>query len=456
MPDSRYYLWNPPGSPAAVELSLQVIDKLTALLRQTTIFVEPTPAHRPLETGGILLGRRLESGAVAVDDLEEVPSEHRKGASFALTALDRTHLAQQLNKLAKRGRTVVGYFRTHTRQGMYLDHYDEAVIRQYFSDPWQVVLLAKPEPGEVPSGGFFFWEEGQMDLRQTCLPFPLDRWTLTSKGYSIVLAQPPTVPAVHESRTGTAGALGVFALTAAIVILGVLGFAGIWQRSHKRPPAALHRPAPVVTETKDTWELPESPAPAPVKRAPPKVAFGPAVVSQSAVGPAPPTEKNGSAAAPVEDSVRPIVSPAKQPARSSMRLQAAHPQALHPDVSLEPVRHSALHTAFGRIPLVSRLDRDRNESSDDFVPARPRQEHAPTVPPELSRDLTTDEPVVLRIRIAKNGEVSKTELISRKANPAFASLALQSASQWDFDPARVGNKPVPSDMLVHFRFRAPR
>jgi TonB family protein len=64
--------------------------------------------------------------------------------------------------------------------------------------------------------------------------------------------------------------------------------------------------------------------------------------------------------------------------------------------------------------------------------------------------------VVLRIRIAKNGEVSKTELITRKANPAFASLALQSASQWDFDPARVRNKPVPSDMLVHFRFRAPR
>jgi Gram-negative bacterial TonB protein C-terminal len=169
---------------------------------------------------------------------------------------------------------------------------------------------------------------------------------------------------------------------------------------------------------------------------------------ETAVGPAPGREEIAMAAPPPVYHTPPpaAVLPKSKPVQNEIR----------PEVSLEPVRRSVLRTTIGHIPLIGNLGHVRNETSGDFVPARPRRERAPTVPLELSRELRRDEPVLLRIRIAKSGEVSGTELLSRDSNPIFASIALHAASTWDFEPARLKNKAVPSDMLVHFRFPAAR
>jgi hypothetical protein len=465
MPDSAYYLWEPPGHPAAVELSLAVADKINSLIRQTTVFIESENTGRPLETGGLLFGRHLDSGAVTVDDFDEIPSEHRRGASFTLSLQDRARLGYRLEKFAKQGRTVVGYFRIHTRPGLYLDHDDDLTIRQFFSQPWQVVLLAKPQPGAPPEAGFFFWDEGDMDRRQTALPFPLDRDALQAGGHTIVQGPPPAsivtpLPAPpRRNWVPIAGAVALFALAAVFVPTGVFT-AG---RTHKSaPPAPIQAsipPSPASTELpastglQDTWPAPDEVQKvnaAAVRRArlahrkaPPL--FVAPLHSETAVGPAPVREEIALAPPPpIHDAPPAMVLPKPK----------AGPHPLRPEVLMEPLHRSALYNTIGHIPLIGKLEHNRDQNKDDFVPARPRQERAPAVPLELSRELRHDEPVVLRIRIAKNGAVSETELVSRKSDPVFASIAVHAAAEWDFEPARIGNKAVPSDMLVHFRFRA--
>src|SRR5207248_6969255 len=50
----------------------------------------------------------------------------------------------------------VGYWRSHTRPGLYLDQEDYSVILTYFSNPSQVFLLVKPSMGGAERGRLLF------------------------------------------------------------------------------------------------------------------------------------------------------------------------------------------------------------------------------------------------------------------------------------------------------------
>ncbi|MCU1261585.1 MAG: hypothetical protein JWO80_4470, partial [Bryobacterales bacterium] len=145
----------------------------------------------------------------------------------------------------------------------------------------------------------------------------------------------------------------------------------------------------------------------------------------------------------------PAVNHFSAPLRSMPAPAVRRPTA---DVSFQPVHRSLLGKTLHHIPLLSRLQRDHSYQ-DDFVPARPRRQNPLEVPPEMSRHITGDTPVDLRIKITPSGEVAETELISRNTNPAFTALAMRTAAKWNFEPARNHNKAVSSDMVVHFRFR---
>lgn len=145
------YVWEDPGDSIMVQLSLDLIERLGAAIQQG-IGTGP----RGAEVGGILLGRVLPGmgRAVLVEDVEPIPCEHFRGASFALSPRDRRVLSSRLSR--RDPRQVVGYFRSHTRPGMYLDQDDFAVFSQYFPEAWQVLLLVRPSTDAVATGGFFF------------------------------------------------------------------------------------------------------------------------------------------------------------------------------------------------------------------------------------------------------------------------------------------------------------
>jgi TonB family protein len=117
------------------------------------------------------------------------------GVSYTLGAKEKKAFAKRIEK--PRGYEVVGYFRSHTRTGLYLDQEDFGVMQTFFRDPSQVALVVKPWAGHGQIAGFFFWEDGDIYRRATYHQFPfepLELWPEHARA-----AQITTVPAAPAS-----------------------------------------------------------------------------------------------------------------------------------------------------------------------------------------------------------------------------------------------------------------
>ena len=162
--DDSYHVWYVDGKPVSVYLNTRVIREIRTLMQEA-----PVTRNRQREIGGILIGRvATNSATISVETIEVVPCEHARGDSWILSKFDKANLIRCMRRIASRGRLVpVGWFRTHTRRGLYLDQHDYELCRDHFCDPTSVALLIRPEAECAPEAGFFFWEEGEMQ-RTTC------------------------------------------------------------------------------------------------------------------------------------------------------------------------------------------------------------------------------------------------------------------------------------------------
>src|ERR1022692_1200590 len=146
------YVWEDPGDSIMIQVSLDLVERLSAAVQQGL-----GAGPRGNEIGGVLLlGTRLARRAA---------------------------------------RQVVGYFRSQTRPGLYLDQDDFAVFSQYFPEPWQVFLLVRPSTEGPAMGGFFFWEDGDINRRSPYRQFPFDRARLAEGDFPITGGQPAVAPA---------------------------------------------------------------------------------------------------------------------------------------------------------------------------------------------------------------------------------------------------------------------
>jgi len=117
-------------------------------------------------------------------------------------------------------------------------------------------------------------------------------------------------------------------------------------------------------------------------------------------------------------------------------------------VTIGPAKPSALNRFIRRIPGLRRL---QGASTRGFVPPRPIRRVQPSIPAPLRG---TDAPVAvdLKIRIDETGNVLRTELLSGDPREFAARQALGAARKWQFAPAELDGKPVPSEMVLHFKF----
>lgn len=147
----NYYVWQPAGYAVRVVIRPQAAERM----RRDACYRDPV---RPGgEAGGLLLGSidREGSGTVTVEDVEPLawsymmPPQDRAGLEAALQALD-----------AGPRRSVVGYFRTHSREGLFLNAGDLSLIKACFPDPANIFLLLKSAPGEPLASRLFFWHNG--------------------------------------------------------------------------------------------------------------------------------------------------------------------------------------------------------------------------------------------------------------------------------------------------------
>ena len=244
----RYYVWEPRERGISIRLNLDTLDRIRAGTEQP---LAASP-KRGLEVGGVLLGRVLdpELRTIAIEDFEAVPCEHRRGPSYFLSGHDRQILQKRLWRLAaRRDVQPVGFFRSHTRAGLYLDEDDFAIAKDYFAGPLSVFLLVRPSASETPAAGFFFWEEDDIHRSSTCLSFPFDRSALEFGDHPLIEEQ--AVPARGGSEPPARRPTGAsswpqplawrsistaFASAAAVILL----MAGIvrWQRNLSTPLSA--------------------------------------------------------------------------------------------------------------------------------------------------------------------------------------------------------------------------
>ena len=549
------YVWEDPGDSIAIQISLDVVERLSAAVQEGL-----GTGPRGIEIGGVLLGRPLPGNGrvVLIDDFGIVPSQHLRGASYTLSPKERENLGEHLAR--RNPARVVGYFRSHTRPGLYLDQDDFSIISSYFSDQSQVFLVVRPSAEGPAAGGFFFWEEGDLNRRSTYRQFPFDRDVLEGRD-STIGEQPvatratPSFPApIPQLAAPAQRRVPQVSWLVVPIIAGLFLLAGLFvslNRQSKQP----HASAPTLASTLrqpdlsldiermgDTLQVRWNPNLPTIRRAdlgvlwitdggqqvrreldPKELASGnttyvpasqdvnfelqvftltgrtaksvegevpiePAPVAQVAANmpasreelqgepPAPtsaqrpaatagravprtlpkraasnrPPARRSDAPAPVPVTVTRALPhlempPALPVAKPQTKLAAVLSNALSPppapeaEVSYEAPRASAIRRALRKISSLGASD------SDSFVPPSPIRKVAPAIP---GRDAQGS--VYVKVYIDESGGVSRAQLLTK--NSDLAGPSLDAARQWHFSPALKRNTPVPSEMVLHFRF----
>lgn len=170
------YVWEPPGKTISVRLSLDLVDRM----QQDVMRGFGAVPKRGAEVGGILLGRAApgEKLIVTIDDYELVPIEYKRSPSYLLSEEDARKFEAAVERIRSNPDPLlhpVGYFRSHTRDGVGLGPEDLAVVRLHFPEPEAVALIIRPFATKVSQAGFYFQEAGEFQSGPPLLEFPFRR-----------------------------------------------------------------------------------------------------------------------------------------------------------------------------------------------------------------------------------------------------------------------------------------
>jgi TonB family protein len=427
------YLWQDPGDTIVIQVSLELVERLGAAVQQAL-----GNGPRGTEIGGFLLGRMLpgRGPAVLVEDFELAPCQHLRGVSYTLSTVERHNLGGRLKR--RRNSAVVGFFRSHTRPGLYMDQDDFAVFSRYFGDPSQVFLLVRPEANGPATGGFFFWEEGDINRRAPYRQFPFDRKRLGGAASTAIAPRlapvPVPKPAAPAARRLPPLSLIIVPAIAALFLIAALF---VSPRDTKPLPAPAKANPPIETL------LPE-PVPQAVVEAKAPVPEPPTTVAE------PPTAATFQARVPVKrralnlpSAPRPVVRPRQLEAPPALdaSLPTGALSAMLPTSSAAPpmaaeVTYETPHAGVFRRAL-------RKIAAEDFMPPSPVQKITP-----VSHGNTGV--VDVKVFIDESGNVTRAQALTKHSD--LADEALAAARQWRFTPARKHDKPAASEMVLHFRF----
>jgi hypothetical protein len=568
--DSEFYTWSLPGSLIRIHLYLDVVERLeNEVLRGFESVLE-----RGVEVGGVLLGRADPdvSHVIEITDFEPIFGEHRSDHRFVLSESDRykfENLTADRRPTDGNVRSVVGYYRSHNRDGLSLGEEDLSLIRTCFQDPANVFLVIKPVEDRSVNAGFFFWDNDRITSESSFREFPfaakqLSRLRTNHESSSVEkpatgkkseikrsvmqaesveeMTQPVaevTAPVNEAKRRGLfPGApirwgqatlwLGVAAMVVWGGALGLIEYHRVrtnakesagtsdlatlalqverhgsdlrvsWNRrgsvvakatggtlsirdgetpmqefrlnpSRLNTGSFLYTPASVsvefrldVTDT-DHHTVRESvlAVMAQLPNAPLRFDGSPAtkpaltnrllVTPPAMTSPKPPAAVKGSSVvhddSPVGGPTRVVMIDSLVPNDPgptwpvpSLQLRASHgtaPPPVSADVSLVPSGKESAAMA-------------------GYVEAQPIRQVQPVVPQRIRTGLTGEDEVDVAVRIDEVGRVIRL-LSVQHTGPQGGFLtgsAVNAAQRWIFEPARLGEQKVPSDMTLRFRFRA--
>jgi proteasome lid subunit RPN8/RPN11 len=174
--------WAVPECPFAIEYPAAVLDQIRLAVMDAFFAIR----HGGLEIGGVLFGRYRE-GSLRIETFRMLECAHEAGPSFTLSDADRDRLQDLLESAAADGLSPVGWFRSRTRSHICLSEADIALYDTYFREPWQVVLVLRPEVMRPTRAGFFVRVDGRLRVDASLGEFALEPWNAAAE-------KPPTLP----------------------------------------------------------------------------------------------------------------------------------------------------------------------------------------------------------------------------------------------------------------------
>jgi hypothetical protein len=124
----------------------------------------------PSEIGGVLWGKAGPDDSVVILDATLLPAA---GPLFNSTSSDLRKIAHAVHGRAPGAHLcLVGYFRSHIREDLCLSPQDQALIEREIQDPDAVFLIIKPFDIGICMAGFFFWQNGRLQVDSSELEIP--------------------------------------------------------------------------------------------------------------------------------------------------------------------------------------------------------------------------------------------------------------------------------------------
>ena len=220
------FTWTSPGAPLRVNIRFSLISRLQ------------TELSRQVEIGGVLLGRKGRAPAtVELRDFIRIGSANPSDGPYTLNVSELERLRQTDSGLEEHpahgsglfcnwyaGLSVVGYFRTQSKDVLRLRDAEIELVRKRFPDPTSVVLLI--ETGRQQNeAGFFF---PNTSAPSSVMNFPFDATVLQQRTAPHLMEPPahaseeleeePEIGAHDELR----GSLGLRTRLAAPVMVRTL------------------------------------------------------------------------------------------------------------------------------------------------------------------------------------------------------------------------------------------
>jgi hypothetical protein len=119
------------------------------------------------------------------------------------------------------------------------------------------------------------------------------------------------------------------------------------------------------------------------------------------------------------------------------------------DMVAEPISDSRLVRVIGKVPLLRRLRKQEQTTA-----AVPMYQAQPTLRTLDRQGLVQPTSVAVKVYVAESGAVKRAEVVELGDPPnwSLANASLVAARKWTFQPARLDDMVVSSEVILHFRF----
>ncbi|MDP9055408.1 MAG: energy transducer TonB [Acidobacteriota bacterium] len=495
--ESEYLDWGPAESPVAIRMHLDAVD---GIARDVIEGIGMSPRSE-VEVGGLLLGRVVSTDRhlVWIERYQRISCNHSFGPHFILDPSDTSALEQAATSIFNtREMAVVGLYRSHTRPGLQLEESDFDLIRRYFNDPSDLVLLVKPGNANNLFGQFYRFDVAggaqpvgdRFPFRGNVVTPDTARTVVGNAGSSppflipVVSIPPASIPmdkprrlvpdfapspvepdpAVaegwkrpEESAERSAGGLKKWMLLAAAMLLvgGIIWFllqpgrSGTASGSASQQPAVTDTVRPLglyVDPMAQTWRVLWNPNATALRDARGVHLFVREGDDQNRIELSPHDLGAGSYEyRPIGNDVTfrlEVTDKAGNVSAESFRLVRATGAAPVPSGAPPPVPVSPLRAA----PAPAEI---RNRQPKPIYRAPPIV--AAGIRPRIKGPI----PIDVKVQIDAKGRVVTASPITKIHNGLeeyLATRALQAAREWKFEPARQNGKPVPGTQTIHFLF----